>query len=146
MATILLIAACLVSQTGTPEYEEPVAKIGWTTNTDPETFYNTTLTIPRLLATPEWEADQENPPISARKAILAASEIVQQLAPYGKEAKLARPSLKLRESSGRWFWVVYFSPNDWRAFRSTFPVVVLMDGTALKPQRIPPPPARLGDP
>jgi len=145
MAPIFILAACLFSQTGTTEYQEPAAEINWTTNTDAETFYNSNLRIPRLLATPEWTSDQDNPPLSARKAIVAASGIMRKLAAYGKDTKLNPPTLKLRESNGRWFWVVYYSPNDWRQFNSTFPIVVLMDGTAIEPQRIPAPPLGLGD-
>ena len=145
MALTFVLAACVVFQTGTTEYQEPEAEINWTTNTDAENYFNSNLKIPRLRATPEWTQAQENPPLSARKAIVAAGLIMGKLAPYGPGAKLAPPTLKLRENNGRWFWVVYFTPEDGRRFNSTFPVVVLMDGTAIEPQRIPPPPARLGD-
>jgi hypothetical protein len=89
-----------------------------------------------LAATPKWKDDEENPPLSARKAIIAARKIIAKLTPYGKDATLCSPVLKLRESNGHWFWVVYFSADDFRQFRSTFPVVVLMDGVSLLPKKV----------
>lgn len=138
----------LALQTGTAEYQEPPEEINWQTHAMHEgeiTYYNSRVTIPRLLGTPAWAPDQDNPPVSARKAMVAASECVRRVAPYGKEARLGAPTLKLRESNGRWLWVVYFSPADSRQFVSTFPIIVLMDGTVVEPKRIPPPPARFGD-
>ena len=145
MTSALLLAAFVLGQTGTPEYQEPGPEINWITNTDPDHYFNSKLRISRLLATPEWKSDQENPPLSARKAIAIATGIVDKLKPYGDGVKMPPPTLKLRESSGRWFWVAYFSPNDWRRFNSTFPIVVLMDGTVVEPRPVAPPPARLGD-
>jgi hypothetical protein len=145
MMSPILFAACVLAQTGTPEYQEPGPEINWTTSVDVNHYFNSKLSISRLLATPEWKQEQEHPPLSARKAIAIARAIVDRQAPYGKDVKLASPTLKLRESNERWFWVVYFAPHDWRRFHSTFPIVVLMDGTAVEPKRIPPPPPRLGD-
>lgn len=114
-------------------YQPPRVKTGqivWSTHADGQK-YVTTLKISQLLATPTWDEGQENPPLSARKALAAAQEVVARFAPYGKETKLPPPLLKLRENDGHWFWVVYFSPNDFRQFQSTFPVVVLMDGSSV---------------
>jgi hypothetical protein len=135
------LAACLLAQTGTTEAREPEAEINWPTNVDADTYFNSRLPISRLAATPKWEADDENPPLSARKAIAIAEALMKELAPYGQGAKLNAPTLKLRESGGHWFWVVYYSPNDWRQFQTTFPIVVLMDGTAVRPERMAPPPS-----
>lgn len=123
------------AQTGTREYQEPQAKTGqiaWSTDADGR-HYVTTLKLSRLAATPNWDDDKEHPPLSARQAITAARKVVGKLAPYGGEAELNSPTLKLRESHGHWFWVVYFSPNDFRQFQSTFPVIVLMDGSVVHP-------------
>lgn len=139
-AATLAFAALLLAQTGLhQEPPEPGPEINWPTQVGPDDYFNSRLPIARLQATPEWEAGEENPPLSARKAIAVSEALVKQLNPYGPDAELNPPTLKLRESGGRWFWVVYFSPNDWRQFQSSFPIVVLMDGTAVKPERTTPP-------
>ena len=130
------------AQTGARVYQEPRVKTGqvaWPTTADGQ-HYITILKMSHLAATPMWDADKANPPLSARKAITAAREVVTKLAPYGEEAVLSSPLLKLRESDGHWFWVVYFCPNDFRQFQSTFPVVVLMDGAVVRSVKTPPSP------
>lgn len=133
------IAACLVAQTGLRETQEPEAEINWSTETGPEMYFNSRLPLSRLAATPKWDADDENPPLSARKAIALAEATLKEVQPYGPEAKFDAPMLKLRDCRGDWFWVVYYSPNDWRRFQSSFPIVVLMDGTVVRPERTTPP-------
>ncbi|QEG21688.1 hypothetical protein [Mariniblastus fucicola] len=136
----LVVATCLappalVAQTGAQAHEEPTPEISWNTDANGK-HYVTTLKISRLVATPNWTDSDEHPPLSPRKALAAARKVIDELEPYGKDAQLNSPTLKLRDdSSGHWFWVVYFSPNDFRRFQSTFPVVVLMDGSTVQPAR-----------
>lgn len=127
------LSTVAVAQTGTREYPEPRAHITWRTEANHQ-GYVTTLDIARLAATPNWDENDENPPLSARKAVAAARKLMDDLQPYGEDTELTSPVLKLRDDSGgHWFWVVYFSANDFRQFLSTFPVVVLMDGTVVEP-------------
>jgi hypothetical protein len=140
MTTLTLaVAVCLVAQTGLQETQEPEAEINWSSEPGPDTYYTSRLTLARLEATPKWKAEEENPPVSARKAIAVAEAILKELQPYGPDAKFEAPTLKLRECRGDWFWVVYYSPNDWRRFQSSFPIVVLMDGSVVRPERSTPP-------
>lgn len=137
MAPTYLFAACFLAQTGTTPYQEPEPEINWPTHVDAEHYYNPRLPISRLQQSPVWKPEDDNPPLSARKAMTAAAAVMKELAPYGKDAELSSPTLKLRESNGYWFWVVYYSPNDWRRYQSTFPVVVLMDGEVVRPRLTP---------
>ena len=108
----------------------------WRTSAD-QTHYITVLDPKQLASQPNWDADDEHPPLSPRKAIAAARKVIDELKPYGEDAKLLKPTLKLRTDGAggdRWFWGVYFSPTDGRQFSSAFPVVVLMNGKALRPQ------------
>lgn len=138
-AVTFALAACLVAQTGITDIPEPGLEINWPTHVG-ETYFNSRLPISRLALTPKWEEADENPPVSARKAMAIAAEVMTGLAPYGRDAKLNAPTLKLRESGGHWFWVVTYTPDDWRQFHSSFPIVVLMDGTVVRPTKTPPPP------
>lgn len=135
----LALAVCLVAQTGLQETQEPEAEINWSTDTSPEMHFNSRLTLARLAATAKWKPHDENPPVSARKAIALAEATLKEVQPYGPDAKFDAPTLKLRDCRGDWFWVVYYAPDDWRRFQSSFPIIVLMDGTVVKPERTKPP-------
>lgn len=118
-------------------------QITWSVYADGQ-HYSSVLTMKRLSKSPAWKDEEEHPPLSARKAMATARQMAMEIAPFGKQVKLLPPSLKLRESNGHWFWVVTFSPNDSRQFQSVFHVVVLMDGTALRPEKSEPPPLPFG--
>lgn len=92
------------------------------------------LTADALLSSPEWDENSENPPVSARSALKAAREMRDLVITTPEGFEWTRGSLTLMRPSEHCFWLVRFraaSENDdgWHHFT----VVVLMDGTALKP-------------
>ena len=98
-------------------------------------------TIPRkaLEKSPSWNGESENPPLSARKAIKLANEVKDTVVKDSKEIKW-----KLREASlvptddEKWYWLVYYEGVAQGFVISGIPphlrLVVLMDGTVIKPE------------
>lgn len=133
IGTAFQIPSFVQGQTGTQPYKEPEAQINWSTDAEGKQ-YVATLLIATLKRTPDWDDEDENPPLSARKARSLAQEVFDEIAPYGKEAE-CRATLKLRDDGDdKWFWVVYFTPLDGRGFQSTFPIPVLFDGSVVRPE------------
>jgi hypothetical protein len=84
-----------------------------------------------LKQAPAWQPGQENPPLSARRAIDAAAKYLATLLPNGKDWRLYQVTLKPVESY--WYYVVEFLeplPNGGGQTISSagFHVVVLMNG------------------
>src|SRR4051812_42974049 len=59
-----------------------------------------------LQTTPAWPATQENPPLSARRAIDIASKQLATLLPDGKDWRLYE--VTLRQIENRWVYLVQF--------------------------------------
>jgi hypothetical protein len=95
-----------------------------------------------LKRSPDWTASEQNPPLSARKALKLANEFADRALIAGPRRKREFSSLELTPArqNGKWLWIaVYeFSPNDGG---STGPIpiayaIILMDGTVVKPEII----------
>jgi hypothetical protein len=90
-----------------------------------------------LQKTPAWAPGQENPPLSARRAIDVATQELATLLPNGKDWRLYAVTLRPIES--RWIYLVEFlepvRPNGpERQLSSGFQVIVLMNGVAVMPR------------
>jgi len=90
-----------------------------------------------LQRTPAWAPNQENPPLSARRAIDSASKQLAMLLPNGKDWRLYE--VTLRQIENRWVYLVTFleplrADAAGQQLSSGFQVVVLMDGTAVMPR------------
>jgi hypothetical protein len=89
-----------------------------------------------LQKTPAWPAAQENPPLSARRAIDIATKQLATLLPNGKDWRLYE--VTLRQIDNRWVYLVEFlepiRPGAERQLAAGFQLVVLMNGTAVVPK------------
>jgi hypothetical protein len=89
-----------------------------------------------LQKTPAWPATQENPPLSARRAVDIASKQLAALLPNGKDWRLY--SVTLRPMDDRWIYLVDFLEPLRRdnsvQQSSSFQIVVLMNGVAITPK------------
>jgi hypothetical protein len=94
------------------------------------------VTDTELLKTPAWPAGQENPPLSARRAIEAARTRLAGLLPNGKDWRLY--AVTLRPIDDRWIYLVDFleplrGDGGGQQLSAGFQVVVLMNGVAVSP-------------
>jgi len=90
-----------------------------------------------LLKTPAWAPDQDNPPLSARRAIDIAKEEIAALLPNGKDWRLYE--VTLRPLDDHWVYLVQFleplrPDGGGQQLSNGFQVVVLMDGVAVMPR------------
>jgi hypothetical protein len=90
-----------------------------------------------LQGTPAWPDNQENPPLSARRAIDSASKQLATLLPNGKDWRLYE--VTLRQIENRWVYLVTFleplrGDGAGQQLSSGFQIVVLMNGTAVMPR------------
>jgi len=89
-----------------------------------------------LQRTPAWQAGQENPPLSARRAIDIATKQLATLLPNGKDWRLY--AVTLRPIENRWVYLVDFleplRDGAGQQLSAGFQVVVLMNGAAVAPR------------
>ena len=90
-----------------------------------------------LLKTPAWAPDQDNPPLSVRRAIDIAKEEIAALLPNGKDWRLYE--VTLRPLDDHWVYLVQFleplrPDGGGQQLSNGFQVVVLMDGVAVMPR------------
>jgi hypothetical protein len=103
--------------------------------------FETAVTSEALKKTPDWHDEQENPPVSARKAMKLATGV--------KDSLLKDSSTKWKliglcldaQFEKKWVWLVSFSPEPQVTDADQPPtdlitVVVLMDGTVLGPTEV----------
>ena len=97
--------------------------------------YDFRITDADLQKTPAWAATQENPPLSARRAIDIASKQLAALLPNAKDWKLQ--DVRLQAIDNRWVYLVGFveplRPNVADQVTRGFQIVVLMSGVAVMP-------------
>jgi hypothetical protein len=92
-----------------------------------------------LIKTPAWARDAGNPPVSAKKAIAIADATRRSLVNDGKGYKWEVVDARLYQDTvvERWYWQVEFKPDvnqvEPSGVDSNLVLVVLMDGTILKP-------------
>ncbi len=90
---------------------------------------------PRLAATPEWKSDQENPPLSPRKAEKLAMMKIQALLKKSKCWHRAEIVLQDSGDERHWFYVIKYDRDGGSVPQPvSMVVVVLMDGTIPEPK------------
>jgi len=89
---------------------------------------------------PQWKADDENPPLSARKALKLANAVREQLVQDDDDWKWIMKSVQLTPTDnpkGGWFWLVCYEAQLLKGSSSgiapNLRLAVLMDGTVPKP-------------
>ena len=90
-----------------------------------------------LQKTPAWPANEDNPPLSARRAVDVASKYLATLLPNGKDWRLDRITLKPIDN--RWVYLVEFlepvrGNGPAQQTSSGFQIVVLMNGVVVTPR------------
>jgi hypothetical protein len=90
-----------------------------------------------LQKAPDWPATQQNPPLSARRAIEVARDEISMLLPNGKDWRLYE--VTLRPIDDHWIYLVQFleplsGDGKGQQLSSGFQVVVLMNGVAVMPR------------
>lgn len=104
--------------------------------------YISTVTWKEIEASPKWAPEEENPPLSARKVIKLATKVKDSLVKDDRHYRWQLDSAELHHWGGDyWYWVTtyqaYFKgPGAWSGPPILLRLVVLMDGTAVKPDVI----------
>lgn len=104
--------------------------------------YISTVTWKEINAAPKWGPDDDNPPVSARKAIKLATKVKDSLVKDDRHYQWRLDSVELHYWGGdNWYWVATYQAYFKGPGGSTGPpimlrLVVLMDGTAVKPDVI----------
>ena len=99
--------------------------------------YDFTVTYAQIQLTPDWNEDADNPPLSPRKALARARTDLRTFLPDA--AKWTHPKITLSEVGAphKWMYIVEFEgplpPNMVDGPVDQMRVLVLMDGTAIKP-------------
>lgn len=94
--------------------------------------YAAIITKKALSRSPEWRQEDENPPISARKAMKLAAKKKDLF--FGDESKEWRfESVSLTKLWENWYWVARYQPRAPSKARQELRIVVLMDGTVIQP-------------
>lgn len=104
-------------------------------------YFESTLTRDQLAKTPAWKEESEYPPLSPRKAEETALAMLQKIA--GQRHWL-QPDISLRafdvgrgSRDIRWIYVLHFRYVGVMGFEGGFHnIIVLMDGTAIEPQKL----------
>jgi hypothetical protein len=100
------------------------------------------VTVPNALLekTPKWDGADENPPLSAKKALEAANKMKDSLVSDTKGIKWVLESLALAPSAGaRWYWTATYRAACAPGYGASGPpitltLVILMNGTAIQPK------------
>jgi hypothetical protein len=99
--------------------------------------YDFRVTDQELSRTPAWPAAEENPPLSARRAIEIAAKHLATLLPDGKDWRLHQVTLKPVDD--RWIYLVEFleplrGDGSGQQLYGGFQIVVLMNGVPVAPR------------
>ena len=101
--------------------------------------YDSRIARDELTKTPAWRDDEQNPPLSARRAELVAAEYLQHL--FGNVDKWTLNEIALRSIGDRWVYAISFTepapPGVADHASSPFRIIVRMDGIAV-PVRVSP--------
>ena len=103
------------------------------------------ITREALRAAPEWTAEQPNPPLPIRDAILAGQRRLRTIVEYEIEWVLHSVQLFEERLTKRWYYQLNFwqvrdkEGNDLVIMGSPYrlPTFVLMDGSSIEPQIVP---------
>jgi hypothetical protein len=91
------------------------------------------------LKTPPWTVESSNPPLAARKAILLGKEVKKGLVNDTKKYRWQFIAARLCRDTevDRWYWKISFEanvrPGQLPDYIQDLDIVVLMDGTAVRP-------------
>jgi hypothetical protein len=93
----------------------------------------------QIAKAPEWKANEENPPLSARKATKLANALKERLVKDDDNYKWVLESVRLTPAEEGWFWMVVYESKKQRGGFSSGPktdlrLAVLMDGTVPEPK------------
>jgi hypothetical protein len=92
------------------------------------------VTAESIRATPAWNDDQENPPVSARTALRLAKELRDTVVDTPINAGWDAGSFGLLHDGRHCVWLVYFkAARVGDKGKHRFTAIVLMDGTVVKP-------------
>jgi hypothetical protein len=103
--------------------------------------YVVEVTDKALRATPSWDADKENPPLPARKALQLANRKKDQLVKDTTDFTWALESASLiADRDGKWYWLVHYTARvrqgGFSGIRPFLLLAVLMDGTVVEPRLV----------
>lgn len=108
---------------------------------DDARYFVTTISSEMLRRSPPWRANEANPPLSARKALVVAerekARLISPSADRDTVWSLQGMSLVPR-ADDRWYWVIEYWGAPGGALGgspSVLNVVVLMDGTLVQPKK-----------
>lgn len=101
--------------------------------------YRVEVTRDALAKAPQWPADADNPPVSARKAIKLADVLRQKLVKDTKDFKWQRvsASIEFLDDGEKCIWIIRYEAHFRRGGETGQPhhlnLMVLMDGTIVEP-------------
>jgi hypothetical protein len=130
------ICTCVVAFAGL--YAQPLVanELGFPSSAF-DADYETVITDHMLQDTPQWPDADDNPPVSARKAIALSAAVVQRLVKTPDDWQLRLDGLTLSQSGNRWYWRAQY---EWfprggglSGLPPHFDVIVLMNGKAVEP-------------
>jgi len=107
---------------------------------DPSVSFKVTVTGSAIGRTPKWNEQDENPPLSARRAIKLADNLRAKVVKDHEEWKwhLEHASLTPFSESpqGRWYWEIsyYAARPVYTGPHNELHLAVLMDGTVVEPE------------
>ena len=105
-----------------------------------QTQFESHVTREALTKTPVWSATAEAPPVSPRRAQQLAHKQIEALGFPIRDWDLRDIDLKRYDDQLHWYYVVHFLrhyPEDVAITGADFfDIVVLMDGTSVKPQEM----------
>jgi hypothetical protein len=97
--------------------------------------YQTSLSLDATLRSSQWNSDDDNPPVSARKAIKLATAALKTVAHDTSDWRWSLDSISLEHDSDqdKWFWEAnFYAPGSGRS-QDYLVIFVLMDGSVIKP-------------
>jgi hypothetical protein len=101
--------------------------------------YTVTISSDALAKSPSWKDNEENPPLSARKAIKLANAVKKSLVKDWDDYKWVLVTADLTpDGDEKWYWLINCEAHPQVGASSGVPfclkLVVLMDGTVVEPQ------------
>jgi len=100
--------------------------------------YIVTISEEALRKSPAWDADAENPPLSARKALKLADEKKAKLVQDSKSRKWELQAIALMPGGDdKWYWLVHYEARPRVGGTGINPflrLAVLMNGTVIDPK------------
>jgi hypothetical protein len=131
LISVVLLLACCDSNRGS-ELGFPSKAFG--------VAYVSSIPSDVLEKTPAWSDKDENPPLSARKALGMTEEVVKRMIKTPDDWKVKLEGLTLCREGSRWYWHAQFVWHPKAGGFSGVPphldVIVLMDGRVIEPRVI----------